>query len=59
MSMDTILALLAKVTSDNEHEAAQGLAAAVKRIEREGISILVSIKPHAFGGSSRQKAVSR
>ena len=40
MSIDTILALLAKTTSENEHEAKQALDAAWKRMKREGITLL-------------------
>jgi hypothetical protein len=40
MSMETILSMLARASSDNEHEAAQALASAIKRMEKEGITIL-------------------
>jgi hypothetical protein len=37
--METILSMLARASSDNEHEAAQALASAIKRMEKEGITI--------------------
>jgi hypothetical protein len=37
MSMETILSMLARASSDNEHEAAQALASAIKRMEKEGL----------------------
>lgn len=40
MNIDTIIALLAKTTSENEHEAKQALDAAWKRMKREGITLL-------------------
>lgn len=40
MNIDTILALLAKTTSENEHEAKQALDAAWKRMKREGVTLL-------------------
>ena len=40
MSIDTILALLAKTTSENEHESKQALEAAWKRMKREGITLI-------------------
>ena len=39
MSLETILSMLARASSDNEHEAAQALASAIKRMEKEGITI--------------------
>jgi hypothetical protein len=40
MSIDTIVALLAKTTSENEHESKQALDAVWKRMKREGITLL-------------------